>query len=85
MNIAGGSRVSLIQVLQLLQDIGGVPLAIVHGQEQHGDVRDTCADTTRAQRVLGYRPRVALQDGLVREFAAMAVLYKQQRVPVVVA
>ena len=85
MNIAGGSRVSLAHVLHLLQDIGGAPLAIVHGQEQHGDVRDTSADTTRAERLLGYRPHVALQDGLTRELESMAVLYKQQRVPVVVA
>jgi len=85
MNIAGGSRVSLTQVLHLLQDISGMPLAIVHGQAQHGDVRDTFADTSRAERLLGYRPQVTLQEGLTNELESMAVLYKQQHVPVVVA
>ena len=85
MNIAGGACVSLTHVLHLLQDIGGAPLAIVHGQEQHGDVHDTCADTTRAQHLLGYHPNMSLQDGLASELASMALLYKQQHVPVVVA
>ncbi len=85
MNIAGGSRVSLTQVMHLLQDISGMPLAIVHGQAQHGDVRDTFADTSRAERLLGYRPQVTLQEGLTNELESMAVLYKQQHVPVVVA
>ncbi len=85
MNIAGGSRVSLTQVLHLLQDISGNPLAVVHGRDQHGDVRDTFADTTRAERLLGYSPKVSLQEGLARELEAMVVLYKQQRVPIAVA
>ncbi len=85
MNIAGGSRVSLLQVVDLLQDIGGTSLPIVHGHEQHGDVRDTYADTTRAQQLLGYHQKVTLEEGLRAELASMLAVYKQQRIPVVVA
>ena len=84
MNIAGGSRVSLTQVLHLLQDISGLPLTVTHGRDQHGDVRDTFADTTRAERLLGYYPKVSLREGLSRELESMVVLYKQQRIPVAV-
>jgi len=34
---------------------------------QKGDVRHTSADMTKAQKMLGYKPRVSIQEGLQRE------------------
>lgn len=68
-NIAGGSRVTVHHVLQLLQEISENTVNVVFDPKQHGDVRDTFADTTRAQAVLGYRPQVTLSEGLSDEFA----------------
>lgn len=76
MNIAGGSHVSLHDVLHLLQDVSGSPLHIEFNEKQHGDVAHTCADTSKAQRLLGYRPRVALREGLAHEFASLLPLYE---------
>ncbi len=77
MNIAGGSRVTLQSVLQLLRDISSSPLKVAFQAKQHGDVRDTFADTTRAQRLLHYRPHVSLREGLANEFEFARSLYKQ--------
>ena len=68
-NIAGGSRVTVHHVLQLLQEISENTVNVVFDPKQHGDVRNTFADTTRAEHVLGYRPHVALREGLSDEFA----------------
>jgi len=70
-NVAGGSRVTVQHVIQLLGEISGERVDIVFDQKQHGDVRDTFADTTRAQYVIGYHPRVDLQTGLANEFEYM--------------
>ncbi|MDQ2904380.1 MAG: GDP-mannose 4,6-dehydratase [Chloroflexota bacterium] len=68
-NIAGGSRVTLQHVIQLLGEISGYHVPVTFDEEQHGDVRDTFADTTRARQTIGYQPRVSLDEGLVNEFA----------------
>ncbi len=77
MNIAGGSRVTLQSVLQLLHDISSITPKIAFQAKQHGDVRDTFADTARAQRLLHYRPHVSLREGLANEFEFARSLYKQ--------
>jgi nucleoside-diphosphate-sugar epimerase len=66
-NVGGGSQVSVTQVLELLADLAGRPLDLRHTHTEAGDVRDTSADTSRAARELGFRPRVAFADGLRAE------------------
>ena len=75
MNIAGGSRVTLRSVVELLQEISHVPVHISFDETQPGDVLHTFADTTLAEKTLGYRPIISLEEGLAREFHAMAALY----------
>jgi UDP-glucose 4-epimerase len=77
MNIAGGSRVALHGVVELLQQISGMPVKVKFETKQHGDVRHTFADTQRAQELIDYYPRVPLRDGLTREFNYVQSQYKQ--------
>lgn len=67
-NIGGGSRVSINQVLAEIERLAGAPLDIRVEAAQKGDMRDTFADTSRAQRDLGFSPSVTLADGLRAEF-----------------
>ena len=67
LNIGGGARVSVNQVLATLEAIIGRPIARRHEPAQPGDVSHTWADTTRAQAVLGFAPKVGLHEGLTRE------------------
>src|SRR2546425_4968765 len=82
LNIAGGSRVTIQQVLQLLQEISGTTINVMYSEKQYGDVRDTFADTKGAQPVLGYHPLVPLREGLANEFEYILSLYKQVHTPV---
>jgi UDP-glucose 4-epimerase len=79
-NIAGGSRVTVHHVLQLLQEISENSVNVVFDPKQHGDVRDTFADTTRAEQVLGYRPQVTLRQGLIDEFAYIVAQQEQSKI-----
>jgi UDP-glucose 4-epimerase len=75
LNIAGGSRVTLHEVMHLLQEISGSPVHLTFEEKQHGDVRHTFADTSRAEHVIGYRPCVSLGEGLANEFEYIVSLY----------
>ena len=76
-NIAGGSRVTLLDVIELLRKISNTPLTVLSDNRQHGDVRHTCADISRAETLLSYRPRVSLQFGITRELMDMEALYSK--------
>lgn len=70
-NIGGGSRVSILAVLKLMERLSGREVRIVHAPPSAGDVRHTGADTTRARQRLGHAPRLALEEGLGRMRAWM--------------
>jgi nucleoside-diphosphate-sugar epimerase len=68
-NIAGGSRVTLNHVLALIGTITKRELQIEYGPGQAGDVRDTYADISAANRDLSYAPLTTLEVGLRDEVA----------------
>lgn len=76
LNIAGGSRVSIRDVIRLLKEITEIPVNLRFGNKQHGDVRDTFADTKLAKQLLGYQPVVSLTEGLRHEFDYIKSLYE---------
>jgi len=73
-NVGGGRRVTLNEVLDLIGRITGRRLRIVRAPSQPGDARHTGADGARAEALLGYRPEVDLETGLAREAAWVAGL-----------
>jgi nucleoside-diphosphate-sugar epimerase len=74
-NIGGGSRVSVNEVLALIETIVGKPLRIQREPPQKGDMRDTYADTSLAQADLGFRPQTTLAEGLAAEYAWLQTLW----------
>jgi UDP-N-acetylglucosamine/UDP-N-acetyl-alpha-D-glucosaminouronate 4-epimerase len=68
-NVATGSRISLNGLLQTLNAIAGTNVEAVYADPRVGDVRDSVADITKATALLGYRPLVALEEGLKRTLA----------------
>ncbi len=66
-NIGGGSRVSILDVLGIIEEETRIRPDVVFTETAKGDVRDTWADTSRARDELGFEPAVSLKDGLKRE------------------
>ncbi|MBL8168153.1 MAG: SDR family oxidoreductase [Acidobacteria bacterium] len=64
MNVGIGQRVTLNQLLAELQTIIGTNLKPNYGETRAGDVRHSLAAIERAEKLLGYRPLVALAEGL---------------------
>lgn len=63
-NIAGGGRVRLDRLIQLIGEELGRSVRVERLPDQPGDVRRTDADLGQAERELGYRPRVGIEEGL---------------------
>jgi len=67
LNIGSGRSVSINQVAETLKIIlNKGDLRNNYVKPRPGDIRDSCADISKAQTVLGYRPRVAFNQGTGR-------------------
>jgi nucleoside-diphosphate-sugar epimerase len=65
-NVATGGRISLNQLLDVMNRIVGTALQPIYQEARAGDVKDSQADITKAKTLLGYRPIVTLEEGLKR-------------------
>ena len=65
-NLAGGSRISVLEVISILEELTGKKAKLKHIDAQKGDVRDTYGDISKSQNILGYKPKVKIRDGLER-------------------
>jgi UDP-glucose 4-epimerase len=63
-NVACGTRISLNELLRVMNGIVGTTLQAVYKEERAGDVKDSQADITKANTLLGYTPSVGLEEGL---------------------
>jgi len=66
-NIAGGSRTTVNNCIKVLEEITGKNATVRNTEIQKGDVKHTYADTSRASKDLGYKPKVSLREGLEKE------------------
>ena len=63
-NVACGIRISLNELLRVMNKIVGTNIQAIYKEARAGDVRDSQADITKAKTLLGYTPIVALEEGL---------------------
>jgi len=70
-NVAGGRRVSLNELLAAIAELCGAPVTARHEPARAGDVRDSLADLGRARSLLGYEPAVPLRQGLLRTIESL--------------
>jgi UDP-N-acetylglucosamine/UDP-N-acetyl-alpha-D-glucosaminouronate 4-epimerase len=64
-NIANGHRTTLNELLETMKTVTGQShVTARYEPPRAGDVRDSLADLTRARSLLGYEPRVSLDEGL---------------------
>ncbi len=64
MNIGCGEQVSLNTVLHLAGELLGVTPDVEYREPRPGDVRDSLADISLAQLLLGYKPIIGFGEGL---------------------
>jgi nucleoside-diphosphate-sugar epimerase len=65
-NVAAGAPASVNQIADTIGTILGKPVERRHLPSRAGDIRNSWADLSKAERILGYTPKTALADGLQR-------------------
>jgi len=71
-----GARITLNEALRQLERISGAKLEPKHDPPRAGDIHDSQADVTLANKVLGYKPLVNFEEGLRRTWAWYKENYK---------
>ena len=61
-NVATGGRVSLNE-LRVMNDLVGTNLQPIYKEARAGDVKNSQADITKANTMLGHQPIVSLEEG----------------------
>ena len=70
-NIGGGSRISVNDLIKLIEEIIGKKARERYVEKQKGDVRDTLADITKTTKILKWTPKIKLEEGLSGEIKWM--------------
>jgi UDP-glucuronate 4-epimerase len=65
-NLANNATVTLLDMIQALENALGTPATIAWQPEQPGDVPQTWASVEKARRLLGYEPRTPFKEGIQR-------------------
>jgi UDP-glucose 4-epimerase len=65
-NIGTARQTSVNELYAELAAICGVGQPAVHGPARAGELQRSCLDNSKAQRLLGWSPAMALKDGLAR-------------------
>jgi UDP-glucose 4-epimerase len=79
-NVGGGARISVREILEIVQQCAGRPLDVSYEPVRHGDVHGTVADTTLAKRDLACSPTTTVAEGVRTQYdwaAAASALTSQ--------
>ena len=68
-NIGTGVETDVVAIFQHLRRALGSEIEARHGPAKAGEQRRSCIDARRAGQVLGWRPEMTLDEGLVRTAA----------------
>jgi UDP-glucose 4-epimerase len=74
-NVGCGDRISLLDMIAMLESLLGRKLERRHAPNRGGDVAHTLADVSKAKRLMGYTPQVDFAEGFrrtVEHFRAFA-------------
>jgi UDP-N-acetylglucosamine 4-epimerase len=63
-NVACGKRTTLIQLWEKIKDITNSSAHAIHGTNRTGDIPHSLADISKAKKLLGYRVKFEVVDGL---------------------
>jgi UDP-glucose 4-epimerase len=76
-NLGSATRITINRLVALLKEASGLSPEVRSGPPRAGDVRDSLADTSAAERAFGFRAEVDLAAGLA-EYVAWARLEHQR-------
>jgi UDP-glucose 4-epimerase len=66
LNIGTGLETDVVEIFRQLREASGSKIEAQHGPAKPGEQRRSCIDARRAAETLGWRPKMALSEGLRR-------------------
>lgn len=63
-NIAGGRSVSVNELAEVLMEVTGSHVSVIHDAAMAGEIKYSASVTEKARQVLGWQPSLTLEDGL---------------------
>jgi UDP-glucose 4-epimerase len=69
LNIGSGRETTIEELVGVMEETSGCRASRVYNLEKQGGVKRLVADIDQARKLLGFRPRVSLKDGLERMLA----------------
>jgi UDP-glucose 4-epimerase len=66
-NLGGGHVVSVNETLEIIKNITDKDLRVSYKEKQKGDVDHTEADISKASKILEFKPKTTINDGLVKQ------------------
>jgi nucleoside-diphosphate-sugar epimerase len=67
LNIGGGKTYSIMDVLNIIENITDKNNKLIFLTKQKGDVFRTEADIKMASKIIGYKPKISLKEGLMKQ------------------
>lgn len=71
LNIGTGQEVYTEELYELIQEVVGKRIPLIRDTERVGDVRRSALDYTKAEKILGWKPKTELKDGLIKTYQWM--------------
>ncbi|MEJ7677571.1 MAG: SDR family oxidoreductase [Segetibacter sp.] len=63
-NIAYGERTTLNEIWNSINEIAGTNISVQYREERKGDVKHSLANVKKAEKLIGYKPGVSVEEGL---------------------
>ena len=73
LNIGGGGRMSVNQLIRKIENITGKKAKLKYVVSQKGDVKDTLADISKAKEILNWKSGAKIEEGLERYISGFRV------------
>jgi len=75
-NIGGGVTATMNEMIRILEEIIGKKAIVKYTKSWKGDARHTYPDISKAERLLNYKPKVGLEEGLIEVVRSIREFYK---------
>ena len=71
-NVGTSVETDVVELARLLREIAGADVEAKHAPERPGEQKRSAVDVRKAQRVLGWQPKMSLRDGLTETYRYFA-------------
>lgn len=69
--IASGGETTINELVEVIKEVTGRNLPIIHKPERQGDIKRNYANISKARAMLGFEPKVELKEGLKKLWSYM--------------